>query len=316
MNTVRNQKNDALVLGVDGGATRGEVAIADMRGSIIARCQTGPASFNTAPAEQACENIAAGILPLLKRLRKGAEFQFARAAFGMSGIDAPSDQRLFQKAIRNYFGKLLPESFEAINDIVVALYAGVTKGYGIALIAGTGSNCYGRDPAGNEAYAGGLVCNDEGSAYDIGFHLLRAASRSFDGRGERTLLEPMLCRHYGVRNLREVTPLIRKTGWAKREIASLAPLVDAAALRGDPVARLILEQEGVEICRMVGAVAGRLRFSGPFETVLVGSVLKKSKYLYNKVIALMKKEIPDARPRRPRGSPVMGAVRYALRKDR
>ncbi|MBI3461734.1 MAG: N-acetylmuramic acid 6-phosphate etherase, partial [Planctomycetes bacterium] len=75
-----------------------------------------------------------------------------------------------------------------VHDAEPVLAAGSPKGWGVAVIAGTGSFVFGRNPDGATARAGGWgpLLGDEGSAYAIAVEALRAIAQDADGCGPRT----------------------------------------------------------------------------------------------------------------------------------
>ncbi len=95
-------------------------------------------------------------------------------------------------------------------------------------------------------------------------------------------------------------------------IASLAPLVETAAEKGDRTAKDILFQAGNELAVRANLTIKKLNFRNKkFPVVLVGSVFK-SKI----VLAQVKKEIKKFAPRadfiQPKQEPVIGAVKLAI----
>jgi N-acetylglucosamine kinase-like BadF-type ATPase len=68
--------------------------------------------------------------------------QIAGAGFGVSGYDWPSERPPTLEAIDS-LGLSCP--VEAVNDTVLGLLAGASQGWGIAVVAGTGNNCWGCD---------------------------------------------------------------------------------------------------------------------------------------------------------------------------
>lgn len=95
-------------------------------------------------------------------------------------------------------------------------------------------------------------------------------------------------------------------------IASLAPLVETAAEKGDRMAKDILFQAGNELAVRANLAIKKLNFRNKkFPVVLVGGVFK-SKI----VLAQVKKEIKKFAPRanfiQPKQEPVIGAIKLAL----
>src|SRR4029453_12414402 len=81
------------------------------------------------------------------------------------------------------------------------LAAGAPEGWGVALIAGTGSFCWGRDAAGRSARVGGwgFLLGDEGSGYDLAVQALRLATQTADGRAEAHAILRAILDHWGPR---------------------------------------------------------------------------------------------------------------------
>ena len=66
----------------------------------------------------------------------------------------------------------------------MVIAAGTTEGWGVGVIAGTGSIAVGRTKDGQTARAGGWghLIGDEGSAYSVVLDALRLVARRADGR--------------------------------------------------------------------------------------------------------------------------------------
>lgn len=305
-----------LILGIDAGATKTMAAASDMKGKILARGKAGSGSFNVLGSEEICENIAAAIFPIIRKLKIGEGFKFQKVAIGMAGLDAPADFKEMKPYIKKYFTKIFPRNFTLVNDVVIALHSGTTKGHGVGIIGGTGSNCYGINADGREAYTGGLghLLSDEGSAYMLGLIALHAATRSFDGRGPKTVLESVMKDHFRVKNFRDITRKVYHEEFTKSDTGSLAPLVEEAAKKGDKIAQIIMEDAIYELGLMAATVIKKLKMEKQkFDIVTVGGVFEKNEYVYTSFGRIMKKAAPKARVVKPRNKPVMGAIRLALR---
>ena len=83
---------------------------------------------------------------------------------------------------------------------MAALYGGTLTGCGVILIAGTGSVCFARNQQGQIWRTGGWghLIGDEGSAYAVSAAMLRAVLMECDGRGEKTLLTPLVMEKLGI----------------------------------------------------------------------------------------------------------------------
>src|SRR5690606_1041239 len=102
---------------------------------------------------------------------------------------------------RELLGGVASPRHVRLDSDVIAAWGGAFGGQaGIVLCAGTGSICVGVTAAGERLRAGGWgpVFGDEGSAYAIARHGIKAALASVDGRGKATSLLPEFLRFLGV----------------------------------------------------------------------------------------------------------------------
>ena len=105
--------------------------------------------------------------------------------FGLAGFDRPDDRQLLAGwADQARWGNRLV----MVNDGDLVVAAGTPAGWGVGVIAGTGSIAVGRAPDGRTARAGGWghLIGDEGSAYGVVLDALRLVARRWDGREPRS----------------------------------------------------------------------------------------------------------------------------------
>ena len=151
------------------------------------------------------------------------------------------------------------------GDLVIA--AGTPEGWGIGVIAGTGSIAVGRTPDGRSARAGGWghLIGDEGSAYAVVLQALRLVARRADGReppppGGDPLTERLLSA-LGVTQPSQIVTTIYAPEFDRARIASLAPEVLAACAASPTDAERLLVPAGAALAEMVAAVARTLGWS-------------------------------------------------------
>jgi N-acetylglucosamine kinase-like BadF-type ATPase len=133
-------------LGVDIGSTKSHALIADEVGKTVGFGLAGPGNHEVVDYEgliAALQSITCQALET-SRLPKEAS---AGAGFGVSGYDWPSELAPTLQAVST-LGLSCP--VRAVNDTVIGLIAGSVEGWGVAVVAGTGSNCWGRDCHGRE----------------------------------------------------------------------------------------------------------------------------------------------------------------------
>jgi N-acetylglucosamine kinase-like BadF-type ATPase len=116
--------------------------------------------------------------------------------FGMAGVVSTADQAIVHDIARSLG---LGGAVQVDHDIRIALAGGLSGRPGIALIAGTGSSCFGINAAGERWQAGGWghLISDEGSSYWFGWNAIRLAAGACDGRWETTRCGRRCCASLG-----------------------------------------------------------------------------------------------------------------------
>src|SRR5581483_5378036 len=127
------------------------------------------------------------------------------------------------------------------------------EGWGVALVAGTGSMAFARAPDGRTARAGGwgYLLGDEGSGYALALAALRAVVRDADGRGPATRLTSRLLAHFGAVLAQDLVRLVYGGGVDRAALAAVAPYVLEAAAAGDEVAAEIMAGQAEELADLV-----------------------------------------------------------------
>jgi N-acetylglucosamine kinase-like BadF-type ATPase len=261
-----------LFLGIDGGQSSTTALIGDDTGRILGCGRGGPCNHVSSDearvkftlAIRDCLNAAcaqAGIDP--------EQVRFAAACLGLSG--GVEDKEAILRDI------LRVEKMMLTIDAVIAL-SGATAGEpGIITIAGTGSIAFGRNAAGKTARAGGWghLFGDEGGGFDLARQALRAALRHEEGWGPPTALYPMLLEATAAASADNLLHRIYTTEISRQKVASLAALVDRAAVAGDAVARDILHAAAQELATLTASVRGQLFETGnTVKVAYIGGVFR------------------------------------------
>ncbi|MEV7578451.1 MULTISPECIES: BadF/BadG/BcrA/BcrD ATPase family protein [unclassified Microbacterium] len=144
----------------------------------------------------------------------------------------------------------------AVASDVVTAHAGALDGAaGVLLIAGTGAVALGVDPSGARLVDGwGPELGDFGSGSWLGREALRAVLRAHDGLAAPTALTAALAAPVGPPSA--VQAWLAADGALARRLATLAPLVLAAAADDDPVARGIVDEAVRLLAATTAAAAG------------------------------------------------------------
>jgi N-acetylglucosamine kinase-like BadF-type ATPase len=256
-----------LVLAVDGGNSKTDLALLREDGAVLALVRGG----NSSPHHLGLD----GTIALLEQLHADARARArldgdARAAVGhllLAGLDLPVEEERLHAAVDGRWADRLSVG----NDTFAVLRAGTERGWGVAVVCGAGINCVGVGPDGRHVRfpALGAISGDWGGGYDVGLAALSAAVRSEDGRGPRTALEHAVPEHFGLATPGELVEAVHLGRVAQRRIVELPPLVfDAAA--ADPVAAAILDRLAAEVLALVHASIERLELGGAAIEVLLG----------------------------------------------
>src|SRR5436309_5905773 len=193
-----------LYLGVDGGQSGTTAIIGDETGRVLGTGEAGPCNHAGAVEGRGkLERAVAGSVSAAcsQAGLDPATVRFEAACFGMSG--GPEDKE-------DILGRILrAERLVVTTDAVTALAGATAGGPGIITIAGTGSIAFGRNAAGQTVRAGGwgFIYGDEGGAFDIVRHALRAALRMDEGWGLPTTLRDRLLEATGGRDANHVLHL-------------------------------------------------------------------------------------------------------------
>ncbi|HXM44843.1 MAG TPA: BadF/BadG/BcrA/BcrD ATPase family protein [Bryobacteraceae bacterium] len=298
-----------LFLGVDGGQSGTTAVIGDETGSVLGAGSGGPCNHTTAAEGRRKLERAVGDSVAAACAQAGLDalaVRFAAACFGMSG--GPEDKQAILRDI-------LPADLLLVTDDAVIALAGATGGEpGIVTIAGTGSIAFGRNAAGGAARVGGwgYIFGDEGSGFDIARQALRAALRAEEGWGPPTALAHALLDATGAADANGALHLFYTPDWPRSRMATLAPLVDAAAMAGDAVARDILHNAAQQLAVLTSSVRGQLWGPGEAARVAwIGGVFR-SRMLLERFRTLV--ELEDGnRTSAPLYDPATGALIEAYR---
>ena len=200
-----------------------------------------------------------------------------------------------------------------VNDIVIALESGTDNPNAVALISGTGSNCYGRNAQGQEAKTGGMdyILTDQGSGFYIGSAMLREVVKSFDDRGPKTTLEKMICEYFHLASVADLKTVVYNPTLSKAEIADLALMCFQALEQKDVVAQTIIDLAIEELTLMAVTVINKLNMGGePLDLVLAGGVTK-NQYFKAKLSEKILTQYSQIKIVVPEKEPVFGALKMA-----
>lgn len=292
-------------LGIDIGATKSHALIADEHGCAVGFGAGGPGNHEVV----GYEGLTATLQEITDRALAAAgilRVQIAGAGFGVAGYDWPSELKPTLEAIATLD---LSSPVEVVNDTIIGLVAGAEDGWGVAVIAGTSNNCWGRDARhriGRVTGNGGMF-GEHGGSGELVQEAVAAVARAWTRRGPPTALTGTFCRLVGASSDADLLEGLSQ-GWYDIGAAA-APLVFQTAEAGDPVALGVVRWAGVELASLAAGVIRQLCLEEQqFDVVLVGSMYNGGPLLLEPLAEAVTGVAPGARFIRLEAPPVVGAV--------
>lgn len=298
-----------FVLGIDGGGTATCIMACEKDGTRLREWKSGALNVNGQPHEKAAETMIR-IMDQLKE--RGLSVKGCKGiCVGAAGVSNADTSVILRKVLKDCG---MEGAIKLVGDQETALAAAFEQLWGIVLIAGTGSICYGRDREGRVYRSGGCghMIDDAGSAYAIGRDILNTVVRSVDGRGGYTLLVDSVYRKISVCSLEQLITWLYAPDRTKKDIAAFAVLAWEWAKHGDPEAVKILKNAAEELTKLADAV---LRSIPEADKILLGgSVLKNNADIRRDFAAGLQKIYPDVKTVIMQENASLGAVRI-IRKE-
>jgi N-acetylglucosamine kinase-like BadF-type ATPase len=306
--------SDDVVLAVDGGNSKTDLALARADGEVLALVR-GPLS---SPHHLGL-NGAVGVLERLldeaaadAGLARDGRPVAAVAELLMAGVDFPSEEDELRDAVTS---RGWARRTSVGNDTFAVLRAGTEEGWGVAVVCGAGINCVGVSPDGRHARfpALGPITGDWGGGYDVGIAAVSAAARSEDGRGPKTSLERAVPVYFGLETPTALAEAIHRQQIPLRRVTELPPVVFAEADH-DAVAAAIVDRVAHEVVTLAWVALERLELEGePTEILLGGGLLRAADgRLTSAVEDELRALAPALRVRTAGSPPIVGAALLAL----
>lgn len=314
------------LMGLDGGGTKVETAIAHVNGNLIS-LNYYKGTSNPFFSDKSDEVVNRAISSSCKEAGISIN-NLQMVCLSTSGTIGFEVEQ---------FPGFTDENFCIVDDGVGALTGALANQPGIIVIAGTGSMGYGTGSSGIKYRAGGSgpFFGDKGSGYDISRKGLVAVFDFLDSTIEPTLAAKYILAHSIFESCSQAkiaadkypclpdesdTRIIRvfmmdsvyNNRWSRADIAALFPAIVRADSEGDSCARKILRQGGRDLAQLALNVYRKMNPEKPEILIsYVGGVLRSSLTVRgtfkNKII----KELPFAKVIDPLFSPVVGALIHA-----
>ncbi|MFC1443606.1 BadF/BadG/BcrA/BcrD ATPase family protein [Streptacidiphilus sp. N1-10] len=309
---MEHQHPNGLLLAVDGGNSKTDVAVVDTSGRVLGSAR----GLGFRPQVHGVEAAMAVLAGVRSKALADAGLEDRVVADGiaafLAGADLPHEVEALHRAVAAR-GWAVDQVVD--NDTFAVLRAGAGRPWGVAVVCGTGINCVGVAPDGRRTGfpALGPISGDWGGGADLGAAALWHAVRDEDGRGPHTLLRTAVTGHFGTTTVAEVTADLHSGALPEIRLSELCPAVFAACDQDDPTARALVERLADEIAGMAVTVLRRLGLDrGPDhhpEVVLGGSVLAaRHRLLLGRIERRLAAAVPGARPLVSTAAPLLGSA--------
>jgi len=296
------------VAGLDGGGTKTAVTVADMNGQVVRTFVSGAINYN-GQDEASIRHSLHEIVETIGKLCGGVN-HCVQMCIGAAGISNPTVTTRLTTHIREsgYQGGLIIK-----GDHETALWGAHNQEYGIILIAGTGSICYGKNEYSLSHRTGGCghLIDDEGSGYSIGRDLLTAVVQENDGRILQTAITNMVYEQLQVKSVQEIIGFVYDKRTNKKDIAALAPILSAACEQGDQAALAIARKSAKSLAELVSPVVEKLSLQDG-TVAMAGSVLLKNTFVREALVESLTRVYPNLRCIPAKNEASSGAVLIAL----
>jgi N-acetylglucosamine kinase-like BadF-type ATPase len=292
----------------DSGATHTRACLADSRGAIFRYAVAGPGNAFAVGWPKALANLREALRRTLKA--NGRAEALAVTVVGSAAVDVQGEG---SAGVADAVRPLLPRHpLKVLGDMQIALEGALAGRPGVVIVSGTGSVIFAKASPSRWVKVGGwgALFGDEGSAQWIAREALRRAAHAVDGTGSATRLPEAFQKYFGANTFHSLLPLIYQDP-SPASLGALALLVVRLALKGDRVARGILQEAGQGLAAQAAAAARRLRLVRA-RVSYQGSVFRAGRIILNPLRKTLKKLRPDARLVPPVLPPLGGAWLLAL----
>lgn len=301
-------------LGGDVGATKTRALVAQENGRAYGFGEAGPGNHELVGYAGLVGALSTATGQALMQAGISID-QIAGAGFGIGGYDWPSEREATLRAI----GTLgLNAPCEAVNDSIIGLLAGASEGWGIAVVAGTGCNCWGWDREHRRIgrmTGMGWAVGEAAGAGELVAEAVRSVAREWSRRGPNTRLTAALVELIGARDAEDLLEGLTQRRYQMG--AEAAPLVFRVAAEGDPVARQLIEWAGRELGSLAIGVIRQIGLeTSSFDVVLVGSLYDGGPLLTDTMRQTVHAVAPGACFVRLTTPPVVGGVLLGMEQVR
>jgi N-acetylglucosamine kinase-like BadF-type ATPase len=306
-----------VVIAVDGGGTKTDVALVNGEGTLLALAR-GP-GVPLRLGEATVEVIGKLVSTVVEQAR--AQQVAAQLVACVANVDLPAEVAQLEQMLSD---QGWAQSAMVANDTYAVLRAGladlpadgVGQYWGVGVTCGTGINCVGIAPDGRTArfLALGESTGDWGGGGSLGMAAQWHAMRADDGRGPHTALRDTVPAHFGLGSPADVAVALHLGNVSFSELAGLSPVIFRTADSGDEVARSLVLRQAEEIFLLARSAIRQLDLADAAVPVVLGGGIVAARHplLIDRVTELITTEFPAAVVHVVTRAPVVGAALIGL----
>jgi N-acetylglucosamine kinase-like BadF-type ATPase len=301
-----------LYLGVDGGGTKTIAILADEEGHILSAGRAGCANYQSIGETAAGREMRVAIDLALRG--SGAKLTDVTAAgFGIAGADREPEMAIVKEMVESFAP--VPKRFVE-NDALLVLRAATKDAVGVGLVAGTGTNCVGRDRYGRRFQVGGMgpISGDVGYAEDLAMRTVGAAWMASDGRIGPSALAKSVPDVLGVKSVEDIPGLLVRGEVPDPLVRKIVTCLFQEAEKGDGLACRIVEDTGERLGGAAAAVMRQLVLRGSNAVVVLGGAMFQvagHRLLIDATERKIRRAVNEAQVILLDLQPVIGAVLFA-----
>ncbi|ANW22464.1 N-acetylglucosamine kinase [Streptomyces clavuligerus] len=313
-----------LLIAVDAGNSKTDVALVDTSGRILSTSRGGGFNAPASGVTAAVDMLGRLVDEVLEAAARTAATMYGRrpgappvrhVSACLSNVDLPVEEEELTLAVAERgWGRTV----EVHNDTFALLRAGLPADSprGVAVVCGAGINCVGISGDGRTARlpAVGTLSGDWGGGGQLADEAIWYAARAADGRGDPTALARALPRHFALDTMYELITELHRGGIPDTRRHELVPVLFAVAGSGDRIARGLVHRQAEKIVSLAVVALSRLGLlQEPVPVILGGGVLAARQLLLNdRVTELLAERAPLARPVVVAAPPVLGSALLGL----
>lgn len=289
-----------FVAGIDGGGTKTSLVCRDLQGRTIAEQRFGAFNLNSIGERDFVELLK----EIIRFLNSVGDCE--ALCIGAAGVSNDRMESLIEKSLKNTG----IAKWKLVGDHEIALWGALEGRPGIAVVAGTGSICCGRNASGSRVRIGGWghLLGDEGSGYAIGRDALKAVTHYWDGFGEKTSLVTAIEKELQLSERQEMIAYVYSND--KSSVAKVSRIVEAQAATGDSVALAVLKEQANQLSILAETVCRRLHMECG-EVALLGGLLENDTIYRTYLVREIEKRCHGLVCVAPRQNAAAGAVMMA-----